>query len=382
MGRASAAFSDSGRGEPSRRRRRRRFGFHLHRGHRSPSPSSSTEASAPEFAPPSSAASVSQQPPFGLPCPPDTGAGSYVAAAPLPVFRGDPGECPHDHLDRFDLVSRANGAATPAAAARVFPASLDADAMLWYNLVASGGEAEASPPPPWHDVRAAFLDFFRSPAAADRARAELRALRQRPGETVNRYHLRMQGILRRCLNGGLDVSEGELKDAFLDGLLAGLKDWVSPLQPETLDDAVALAGSWERTEGVQEAGRAACTAGDRCAFCGEEGHQEARCEVRRRMVELWRRRSSGGGGREGAAAPAKDGEEAAEGGGSARLVRLGSAVSTRSSQCQCRKHRCGKKAAAASEVAGGGDGDGSGGAADNKPDASKTGLSKISWIFK
>ncbi|RLN25634.1 hypothetical protein C2845_PM07G38380 [Panicum miliaceum] len=187
MGRASADFSTSGHGTPARRQRR---GVRLrpHR-RRSPTPTS-IDATSQELARSFSAASVSRQP--SLPYP-DDAPGSYFAVAPLPVFRGDPGECPDAHLARFDRVCRANifPAATPAAAARIFAASLDDDAALWYDLTTSGGDES----PPWHAVRAAFLDFFRPPDAADRARAELASLRQGPGETVNRYHLRMQGVL-------------------------------------------------------------------------------------------------------------------------------------------------------------------------------------------
>ncbi|XP_062190185.1 uncharacterized protein LOC133893224 [Phragmites australis] len=355
MGRASADFSTAGRDAPVRRWRR---GARLRlRRRRSPTPTS-VDPTFQEPTPSSSAASVSQQLPY-LPYP-DNAVVSYVAVAPLPVFRGDPGECPDAHLARFDRVCRANGAATSAAAARIFPASLDADAALWYELTSSS--AEVSSPPLWHAVRAAFLDFFRPPDAADRARAELMTLRQRPGEAVNRYHLRMQGILRRCPDGGADVPDAFLKAAFVDGLLAEFQDWVVPQQPEALDEAVALALSWERAESVRAARRAAksaCVAGDRCAFCGAEGHEEPRCEVRRRMRELWRR-SSSSSGRGGAMGVTKEGEEAEEGGGSMTLTRLGSAVSTRSAQCQCRKHQCWKKAAAASEVAGGGEGNDAG----------------------
>ena len=94
------------------------------------------------------------------------------------------GECPDAHLARFDRVCRASifPVVTPAAAARIFTASLDDDAALWYDLTTSADEA--SPPPPWHTVRAAFLDFFRPPAAADRARAELVSRRQGPGDAA------------------------------------------------------------------------------------------------------------------------------------------------------------------------------------------------------
>jgi hypothetical protein len=352
MGSASADFSTSGHGTPVRRRRR---GVRLRpRRRRSPTPSSIDETTQ-EPGRSSSAASVYQQPPF-LPYPdPDDAIGFYVPVAHLPVFRGDPGECPDVHVERFDRVRRANGAVTPAAAARIFPASLDGDAALWYDLTASGA-GDDSPPPPWHAVRAAFLDFFSPPGAGDRARAELVALRQRPGEPINRYHLRMQGILRRCSDLGGDIPDALLTAAFVGGLRAEFQDWVAPQRPKALDEAVALALSWERAESVREARRAATSARaavKRCSFCGTEGHEEAQCEVRVRMRELWRRSSSGGRG--GAMVVAGDGEQAEEGGGSTALARLGSAVSTRSTQCQCRKHQCGRRPVAAIEVAGGRD---------------------------
>ena len=111
-------------------------------------------------------------------------SGSYFTVGPLPIFRGDPGECPDAHLARFDRVCRASifPVVTPAAAARIFTASLDDDAALWYDLTTSADEA--SPPQPWHTVCAAFLDFFRPPDAADRARAEFVSRRQGPGDAA------------------------------------------------------------------------------------------------------------------------------------------------------------------------------------------------------
>ncbi|CAL4958901.1 unnamed protein product [Urochloa decumbens] len=371
MGRATADFSTSGHGTPSRRRQR---GVRLRPRRRRSLTPTSIDATTQELITSSSAASVSQQLPSYLPYPDpdDATAVSYVAAAPLPVFRGDAGECPDAHLARFDRVRRANGAATPSAAARIFPASLDGDAALWYDLAASGAgagedaEEDVLPPPPWRAVRAAFLDFFRAPGAAERARGELAALRQGAGEAVNRYHLRMQGILRRCADLGAYIPGGDasLRDAFVGGLRAEYRDWVAPQRPAALDEAVALALSWERAESVHEARRAAkaaaaaadCAAVGRCSFCGGEGHEEERCEVRTKMRELWRRSSSG---RDGGGVLGMDGEQdEGGGGGSMMLARLGSAVSTRSTQCQCRKHQCAKKPVAASEVAGGGDMDG------------------------
>lgn len=104
--------------------------------------------------------------------------------APLPVFRGvDPGECPVEHLARFDRACRANNAADPGVAARVFPASLDSDAALWYDLAV----APLRPAPSWPAVRSAFLLAFRPPDFAERARAQLMSLRQGEAESASRY---------------------------------------------------------------------------------------------------------------------------------------------------------------------------------------------------
>ncbi|KAJ1296534.1 hypothetical protein BS78_01G308600 [Paspalum vaginatum] len=343
MGRASADFSTSGHGTPVRRRRRgaRRPPCR----HHSPTPASIDATSQEEPIPSSPAASASPQPSDLHYYAHDDDIASYVAVAPLPVFRGDPGGCPDAHLSRFDRVRRANGAVTPEAAARIFPASLDAYAGLWYDeITALGDEASPYPPPPWHAVRAAFLDFFRPPGAADRARAELMTLKQGPGESVNRYHLRM-----RRGGGGGSSGGARTPAAFVDGLRAELQDLVVPQQPE------ALALTWESAAGLREArrvARATCGAGDRCSFCDAEGHEEAQCEVRIRLRELYR--SSSGGGRGGAAVAVKEEEQVEEGGGSMALARLGSAVSTRSVQCQRRKQRCSKAVA----PSGGGDASG------------------------
>uniref|UniRef100_A0A0E0FID1 Retrotransposon gag domain-containing protein n=1 Tax=Oryza nivara TaxID=4536 RepID=A0A0E0FID1_ORYNI len=348
MGHASTDPSASDHDAPARRRRHRRRGLLRFRRHRSPTPPSA-DPPTPELTPSPSA------PPSYFSYPDIAATASYVVVATLPVFRGDPGECPDAHLARFDRV--VNSATSPDAAARTFPASLDGDAALWYDLAAPGADDS---PPPWDAVRAAFLDFFRPPGAADRARGDLLSMRQRPGEPVNRYYLRMQGILRRFPGrggGGADVPESFLKSAFVDGLLPEFHDWVAPQRPEALDVAVALALSWERAESVREARRAAKAARmTRCEFCDTEGHEEAQCETRRRMRALCLRRSSSS--RRGGASATMVVEEAAEeeGGGSMRFARLGSTVSTRSAQCQCRKHQCWKKAVVVSELAGDGEG--------------------------
>lgn len=98
-----------------------------------------------------------------------------------------------------------------------------------------------------------------------------------------------------------------------------------PRQPEALDEAVALALSWEHVQGVREVQRAAKGASGKCGLCSKGGHEEAQCKVQRRVRELWVR--SNNSMRGCAITAGKDGEEVPEeGSGSTRLARLGSAV--------------------------------------------------------
>jgi hypothetical protein len=95
---------------------------------------------------------------------------------------------------------------TLATATRLYPMSLNIKAMLWYDLIIINDMD-----PLWDAVRAVFLDFFHMLGAEDRAWNELKALLQRLDETINRYHLRMLGMLQRFLDGGNDVVDALLK---------------------------------------------------------------------------------------------------------------------------------------------------------------------------
>ncbi|XP_072999410.1 uncharacterized protein [Typha latifolia] len=290
-----------------------------------------SQSFSPSFYP-SNSSHLSSTPPLIPP--------TYVNVAPLPVFRGDAGECPVAHLARFDRVCRANNAADPGVAARIFPASLDDDAALWYDLTVE----PLGPSLAWPDVRFSFLCAFRRPDFADRARSELMSLSQGDAETVNRYHLRMQWVLKRWPEHG--IPDGLLKGIFIDGLREDFQDWVIPQQPQTLADAVRLATSWEQAEGARDARRRGKEA--RCAFCGAGGHVEGACDVRRRMKDLWARssREGVGGGRaaavltpSGSLVRREEDQEEKDQGSAGRI--LGSF--RRKGQCQCWKHQCWKK---------------------------------------
>ncbi|RRT59216.1 hypothetical protein B296_00010065 [Ensete ventricosum] len=260
---------------------------------------------------------------------------SYINVAPLPVFRGEPSECPVAHLARFDRVCRANNATSVDTLVRIFPVTLDGDAALWYDLAVE----RCRPAMLWPDIRSAFLQAFTRPDFADRARSELMSMRQRDGEGVNSYHLRLQWILRKWPDHGFP--DALLKGIFIDGLKEDYQDWILPQRPEKLADAVRLALSWEQARSVREARRGNIDGGGevKCGFCDGD-HEERGCEVRRRMKELWLRSKEGvvpvlspsmslvrrgGGGDEGEGA----------------LGRTGSM--RRGGQCQCWKHQCWKK---------------------------------------
>lgn len=118
------------------------------------------------------------------------------------------------------------------------------------------------------------------------------SLRQRPSAAVNRYHLRMQGILRRCPDSGVNVL-----DTFLMASAPSSRTgW--------------CCGSRRRWTSARRVEGAAKATSGTCGFCGADRHKEARCEVQRRMRELYMRSSSSV--REGAIAAGKDREEVLE----------------------------------------------------------------------
>ncbi|PKU59282.1 hypothetical protein MA16_Dca028038 [Dendrobium catenatum] len=184
----------------------------------------------------------------------------------------------------------------------------------------------------WDETKAAFLRAFRPPEYADRARTELVSLRQRDGESVTSYHLRMQWILKRWPDHGLP--ESLVRGLFVDGLREEFHDWVMPRKPETLQEAVRLAMDWEGARTVRKGGEV------RCGFC-EGMHGEKDCEVRRTMREEWMRRRGRGEERKITVERKEEEEVLGEEERLGRVVSIGSIG--RRSQCQCSKHQCWKK---------------------------------------
>ncbi|KAI6697242.1 hypothetical protein NL676_017361 [Syzygium grande] len=261
----------------------------------------------------------------------------YVHVAPMPVFGGASEECPVAHLSRFAKVCRANNADSPDTMMRIFPATLEREAALWYDLNIEPYRSLLG----WDDVKASFLQAYQKIELQDQLRSQLAALSQGRDERVRSYFLRLQLILQRWPDHGLP--EGLIRGIFVDGLRGELQEWIVPQRPESLDDALRLAFGYEQVKGVK---KGSADGGDgECGFCGGP-HGESGCEVRERMRGLWlegkekkmrvglvKESDSDGDGDGGG----DQGEEVG------RSVSIGAISLRKSSQCQCWKHQCSKK---------------------------------------
>ncbi|MQM03593.1 hypothetical protein Taro_036385 [Colocasia esculenta] len=288
---------------------------------------------------------------------PGTAPPTYMNVAPLPIFRGVPGECPVAHLRRFARVCRANNAPSAVAMAQIFPVTLDGGAALWYEL-----EVEPHPGVSWEQVQSSFLSAYCGPASVEQSRSELMAMKKAAGEPVNAYYLRMQWVLRKWPGHG--IPDAILRGIFLDGLDEEYQDWVVPQRPQSLEEAFRLALSWEQAQCARAARRRNAVADPaapvdegavKCGFCDGQ-HEEGACEVRQRMRELWLRSRERPQWKTAAAAASAlsnsgDGEAGTPRHGSFRSLSLsesmvrktGEELALRRPQCQCVTHQFWKK---------------------------------------
>lgn len=97
-----------------------------------------------------------------------------------------------------------------------------------------------------------------------------------------------------------------LKGILLDRLREDFRDWIIPQRPNSLEDALTMAMVWEQAEAMKmsrwrrieeellSSSVAAAAAKKRninvvksCEFCGEDGHEESGCVVKKKLKELW-----------------------------------------------------------------------------------------------
>ncbi|KAI4333853.1 hypothetical protein L6164_018611 [Bauhinia variegata] len=277
---------------------------------------------------------------FSNPSQPISQNAPYIQIAPLPVFRGTPSECPITHLSRFNKVCRANNVSSIEMLIRIFPVTLEDEAAFWYDL-----NIEPYPSLSWDEIKSSFLQAYYKVELVEELRSELMTINQGEKESVRSYFLRLQWILKRWPESGLP--DALLKGIFIDGLRPEFHDWILLQKPNSLNDTLRLAFSFEQLRSIRETEQNVQI----CGFC-EGKHEEQDCAVRQGMEELCRQskekqqsesdvatkelvRSISMGTR--CTVKGKIGGDEEEKGIESMAGNL------KKSQCQCWKHECWKK---------------------------------------
>lgn len=251
----------------------------------------------------------------------------YIKIAPLPIFRGTSTECPITHLSRFNKVCRANGVSSSIdMLTRIFPVTLEEEALLWYDL-----NIEPYPNLSWDEIKSSFLQAYHRIELVEELRSELMRINQGDKESVRSYFLRLQWILEKWPDHGL--CEALLKGVFIDGLRAEFHEWILLQKPNSLNDALRLAFSYEQMRSIRSTKQKMV---ENCGFC-EGMHEERECEVREGMKVLWRQSKEKQGNEEG-----KDLLRSISMGGRSEQ-RKAEEGDVKKNQCKCIKHQCSEK---------------------------------------
>ncbi|KAK4286087.1 hypothetical protein QN277_002695 [Acacia crassicarpa] len=249
----------------------------------------------------------------------------YKKIAPLPIFCGTPTECPIAHLSRFNKVCRANGGSSIDMFMRIFPVTLEEEAALWYDL-----NIEPYPNLTWEEIKSSFLEAYRRIEVMEELKSEVMRINQGESESVRTYFLRLQWILQRWPEHGL--SEALLKGVFIDGLRTEFQEWILLQKPNSLNDALRLAFSYEEMRSIRSRKELV----ECCGFC-EGMHEERECQVREAMRGLWResqeREKEKDFVRSISMGPRSDDHEKVE----------EASTKKKKNQCQCIKHQCSSK---------------------------------------
>lgn len=203
--------------------------------------------------------------------------------------------------------------------------TLENEAALWYDL-----NIDPYPSLSWEEIRSLFFQAYDQ---IDQLQLKLTMIKQGRDETVRAYFLRLQWILKRWPDHGLQ--DNVLKGVFIDGLRKEFKDWIVAEKPSSLNDALRLSFGFEKAKSVRAATMAKEKAVE-CGFCGG-GHEEKGCELRERMRKLWVKSKEEGLVRMVSVVGKRE-EEGLEREEEGELVDL-----KKKGQCQCWKHQCWKK---------------------------------------
>ncbi|XP_073067285.1 uncharacterized protein [Primulina eburnea] len=119
-------------------------------------------------------------------------------------FGGAPSEDPNAHLENFLLICdtiKCNGVSTDAIRLRLFPFSLQGDAMEWLRDLPAGSITT------WDGLVEVFLHRYFPPTKITQLRNEITSFRQRDGEPLNSAWARFKKMLRMCPRHGFSIGQ-------------------------------------------------------------------------------------------------------------------------------------------------------------------------------
>lgn len=140
-----------------------------------------------------------------------------------------------------------------------------------------------------------FLQAYYEIEPVEELKSELMRIHQGEKERVGFYFLRLQWILERWPEHGLE--DDVIKGVFVNGLKEEFRDWVLIQKRNSLNDALRFAFDFRHVRRIRGKKEMVFT----CGFC-EGPHEESSCVVREKMRELWRQ----SGKKEGSDKAAKD----------------------------------------------------------------------------
>lgn len=129
----------------------------------------------------------------------------------MPLFEGNWGESPDDHLQQFERYCLSNFKGGSNQFTVKFQGSLMASAKEWYHNLTPEQKVD------WDALAQAFRDKFRSPNFKLECSEQLYAIRQYPRECVSAYSDRVRK-LARLLDAAQGVHKRKTKQVWLRGL--------------------------------------------------------------------------------------------------------------------------------------------------------------------
>ncbi|XP_075515330.1 uncharacterized protein LOC142549969 [Primulina tabacum] len=119
-------------------------------------------------------------------------------------FGGSPSEDPNAHLENFLSICdtiKCNGVSTDAIRLRLFPFSLQGEAMEWLRDLPAGSITT------WEGLVEFFMHRYFPPTKITQLRNEITSFRQRDGESLNSAWARFKKILRMCPRHGFSIGQ-------------------------------------------------------------------------------------------------------------------------------------------------------------------------------